>query len=81
MDNRDTDRGDLLVRAGAIVFAVGSIATLVTFVPLFFDLPRLPTAAYWLCMLMPLGFLIALVGLVQGARAQKRRTQQGSQAG
>lgn len=73
MSSRGTDRGDLLVRSGAIVFAFGAVATLVTFVPLFFGLPRLPTVAYWLCMLMPLGFLVALLGLLSSARAQRRR--------
>jgi len=73
--SQNADRGELFVRAGAIVFGAGSIATLVTFVPLFFDLPRLPTAAYWLCMLMPLGFLLSLTGLLLSARAQRRRAQ------
>ena len=73
MSSRNADRGDAYVRAGAIVFGAGAIATLVTFVPLFFNLPRLPTLAYWLCMLMPLGFLLSLTGLLLSARAQRRR--------
>ncbi len=75
MSSRNADRGDAYVRAGAIVFGVGAVATLVTFVPLFFDLPRLPTLAYWLCMLMPLGFLLSLTGLLLSARAQRLRQQ------
>ncbi|WP_441250763.1 hypothetical protein [Kitasatospora sp. McL0602] len=78
MSSSNAEPGSAFVRAGAVVFGVGSIATLVTFVPLFFHLTPLPTAAYWLCMLMPLGFLVSLVGLLQGARAQKRRVQAGS---
>jgi hypothetical protein len=73
VSSRNADRGDAFVRAGGIVFAVGSIATLVTFVPLFFHLSRLPTVAYWICMLMPLGFLLSLTGLLLSAREQRRR--------
>ncbi|PBC78279.1 hypothetical protein BX265_3042 [Streptomyces sp. TLI_235] len=75
MSKQSADRGDALVRAGAIVFAVGAVATLVTFVPLFFDLTRLPSAAYWICMLMPLGFLLSLAGLLATARAERRRAR------
>ncbi|MER5865779.1 hypothetical protein [Kitasatospora sp. NPDC002040] len=70
MSSTSTDRGDGLVRAGSIVFLIGAVATMVTFVPLFFDLPRLPTIAYWVSMVMPLGFLIALLGLLRSARSQ-----------
>jgi hypothetical protein len=65
--------GDGLVRAGAVVFLIGAVATVVTFVPLLLDLTRLPTVAYWLSMLMPAGFLVALLGLLRTARAQRRR--------
>ncbi|MFJ9519213.1 hypothetical protein ACIRPK_13205 [Kitasatospora sp. NPDC101801] len=68
MSSSTTDRGDGLVRAGSIVFLIGAVATMVTFVPLFFDLPRLPSIAYWVSMVMPLGFLIALTGLFLSAR-------------
>ncbi|BFV57785.1 hypothetical protein KCMC57_up28890 [Kitasatospora sp. CMC57] len=70
MSTPTTDRGDGLVRAGAIVFLIGAVATLATFVPLFFDLARLPSVAYWISMLMPLGFLVALTGLLRSARRQ-----------
>ncbi|MFJ1703542.1 hypothetical protein [Kitasatospora sp. NPDC088346] len=77
MSSPSADRGDALVRAGAIVFGAGAVATLVTFVPLFFDLPRFPSPAYWLCMLMPLGFLLSVTGLFLSARAQRRRAVAG----
>ncbi|MEV4613778.1 hypothetical protein AB0K43_14450 [Kitasatospora sp. NPDC049258] len=77
MSRQSADRGELLVRAGAIVFGSGAVATLVTFVPLFFDLPRFPSLAYWLCMLMPLGFLLSLTGLLLSARAQRARATAG----
>ncbi|MCD0485738.1 hypothetical protein LO771_25945 [Streptacidiphilus sp. ASG 303] len=74
MSTETSNPGDALVRAGAVVFIVGAVATVVTFVPLFLDLARLPSAAYWLSMLMPVGFLVALVGLLRSARAQRRHT-------
>ncbi|MEV0192636.1 hypothetical protein AB0I39_29420 [Kitasatospora purpeofusca] len=73
--SRSADRGDVYVKAGTIVFGVGALATLVTFVPLFLHLTPLPSAAYWLSMLMPLGFLLALTGLLLTARAQRRRVR------
>ncbi|WP_377270681.1 hypothetical protein [Peterkaempfera sp. SMS 1(5)a] len=74
MSTETSKPGDALVRAGAVVFIVGAVATVATFVPLFLDLTRLPTAAYWLSMLMPAGFLVALLGLLRAARAQRRHT-------
>ncbi|GAA1411274.1 hypothetical protein GCM10009639_62840 [Kitasatospora putterlickiae] len=75
MSSQSADRGDAYVKAGAIVFGLGALATLVTFVPLVLNLTPLPTAAYWLSMLMPLGFLLALSGLLLSARAQRRRSR------
>ncbi|GAA2743065.1 MULTISPECIES: hypothetical protein [Kitasatospora] len=69
----NADPGDVLVRVGGLVFGFGAVATIVTFVPLFFDFNRFPTFAYWLCMLMPAGFLVSLTGLLVSARAQRRR--------
>ncbi|MFJ8045084.1 hypothetical protein ACIRBX_31735 [Kitasatospora sp. NPDC096147] len=66
-----TDRSGALVKAGAIVFLIGAAATLATFVPLFLDLTPLPTAAYWISMLMPLGLAAALAGMFREARAKK----------
>ena len=73
MSTKTNSSGDSLVRAGAIVFIAGAVATIATFVPYFLDLARLPSAAYWLSMLMPLGFLLALLGLLRSARDQRRR--------
>ncbi|MFJ8628263.1 hypothetical protein ACIRD3_36245 [Kitasatospora sp. NPDC093550] len=73
MSSQSADPGDVYVKAGVIVFGIGALATLVTFVPLFLHLTPLPTAAYWLSMLMPAGFLSALTGLFLNARAQRRR--------
>ncbi|MGA5818293.1 hypothetical protein ACPC54_10585 [Kitasatospora sp. NPDC094028] len=75
MSSQSADPGDAYVKAGTIVFGVGALVTLATFVPLFLHLTPLPTAAYWLSMLMPAGFLSALVGLFLNARAQRRRVR------
>ncbi|MFJ9611279.1 hypothetical protein ACIRS1_33565 [Kitasatospora sp. NPDC101176] len=75
MSSQSADPGDVYVKAGTVVFGLGALATLVTFVPLFLHLTPLPTAAYWLSMLMPAGFLSALVGLLRNARAQRRRAE------
>ncbi|MEV7776448.1 hypothetical protein [Kitasatospora sp. NPDC086791] len=73
MSSQSADPGDVYVKAGVIVFGLGAIATLATFVPMFLHLTPLPTAAYWLSMLMPAGFLAALIGLFLNAREQRRR--------
>jgi len=51
--------GDRLIRAGAIVFFVGAVATLVTVAPLFLGSTPFPTYMFGLSMLMGVGFLIA----------------------
>jgi hypothetical protein len=65
--------GDGLVRAGAIVFVVGTLATLATVTPLLIGADALPRAAYLVSMLMPIGFAVALTGLLRQARSQRRR--------
>ncbi|MFE5582630.1 hypothetical protein [Kitasatospora sp. NPDC056531] len=75
MSSQSADPGDVYVKAGTVVFALGALATLVTFVPLFLHLTPLPTVMYWLSMLMPAGFLSALTGLFLNARAQRRRVE------
>ncbi len=72
--------GDLLVRIGAIVFAVGAVATLATMTPLFIGAHPLPTPAYFVCMLMGVGFGLALGGLLRSARAQRRQTRAAASA-
>jgi hypothetical protein len=75
VSSQSADPGDVYVKAGTVVFAFGALATMVTFVPLFLHLTPLPTAMYWLSMLMPAGFLSALTGLFLNARAQRRRVE------
>ncbi|MFJ2704910.1 hypothetical protein ACIO3R_17125 [Streptomyces sp. NPDC087428] len=69
MSTSPSGAGDLLVRLGAIVFFVGAVATLVTMAPLFLGTEPFPSLAYAVCMLMGVGFLIAVAGVVRSARA------------
>ncbi|MEU8876662.1 hypothetical protein AB0D24_37070 [Streptomyces javensis] len=64
--------GDRLIRSGVIVFAIGAVATLVTVAPLFLGADPLPSAAYFVCMLMGVGFALAAVGLLRSIAAQRR---------
>jgi hypothetical protein len=59
--------GDVLVRVGGVVFAVGAVATLVTVLPLLVGADPLPTVAYLVSMLMGVGFLLAAAGLIRSA--------------
>ncbi|MGW8374360.1 hypothetical protein [Streptomyces sp. ODS28] len=71
--NAETSRaGDLLVRTGGIVFLVGAVATVVTVAPLFLGTKPFPAPAYFVCMLMGLGFVIAAAGLLRSALAERR---------
>jgi len=67
--------GDRLVAVGAALFAVGVLATIVTVAPYLLGTTRLPTPAYVVCMLGPVGFGIALLGLVRAGRARVRAHQ------
>lgn len=67
------ERGDVLVRAGGVVFAVGAVATLATVLPLLVGADPLPTAAYLVSMLMAVGFAIAAAGLLRSVAHQRRR--------
>ncbi|MFE9725473.1 hypothetical protein ACFYQ5_18200 [Streptomyces sp. NPDC005794] len=65
MSTTPSGAGDRLVQAGAIVFFIGALATLVTVAPLFLGTDPFPPIAYAVCMLMGLGFLIAGAGVVR----------------
>ncbi|MEU3534344.1 hypothetical protein AB0E70_22515 [Streptomyces murinus] len=67
--------GDGLIRAGAIVFFVGALATLVTMVPLFLGTKPFPTYMYGLCMLMGIGFLVAGAGVLRSIAAGRRQAR------
>lgn len=68
----DPRPGDGLVRAGAVVFAVGIVGVLLAVVPFFFGRSDAPTWTALTASLLPVGLGIALVGLFVGARSRGR---------
>ncbi|MGC3003403.1 hypothetical protein ACPF8X_34770 [Streptomyces sp. G35A] len=69
--------GDGLVRAGALVFFVGAVATLVTVAPLFLGTTPFPTYMFGLSMLMAVGFLMAGAGVLRSVAAGRRQARSG----
>ncbi|GAA2482002.1 hypothetical protein AB0N07_37315 [Streptomyces sp. NPDC051172] len=69
--------GDRLIRAGAIVFFLGALATLVTVAPLFLHAKPFPTYMFGLSMLMGVGFLIAGAGVLRSIAAGRRQARAG----
>ncbi|MEV8597982.1 hypothetical protein [Streptomyces sp. NPDC052012] len=69
--------GDGLVRAGAIVFFIGAVATLVTVAPLFLGTTPFPTYMFGLSMLMGVGFLMAGAGVLRSVAAGRRQARAG----
>ena len=69
--------GDRLIRAGAIVFFLGALATLVTVAPLFLHAKPFPSYMFGLCMLMGVGFLVAGAGLLRSIAAGRRQARAG----
>ena len=62
--------GDLLVRAGALVFAAGVVGVLLIVVPfLTGDRASAPFVLDALALLLPAGLGLALLGLLRGARS------------
>ncbi|OEV08063.1 MULTISPECIES: hypothetical protein [Streptomyces] len=72
MNTETSGPGDLLVRCGGVVFLIGALATVVTVAPLFLGTEPFPAPAYFVCMLMGVGFVLAAAGLVRTARSQRR---------
>jgi hypothetical protein len=69
--------GDRLVRAGAVVFFLGALATLVTVAPLFLGTAPFPTYMFGLSMLMAVGFLMAGAGVLRSVAAGRRQAREG----
>ncbi|MEV6050297.1 hypothetical protein [Streptomyces sp. NPDC052107] len=67
--------GDRLIRAGAIVFFIGAVATLVTVAPLFVGAKPFPTYMFGLSMLMAVGFLVAGAGVLRSIAAGRRQAR------
>ncbi|MFK4145848.1 hypothetical protein [Streptomyces sp. NPDC004065] len=70
--------GDRLIRAGAIVFFIGVVATAVTVAPLFLGTKPFPTFMFGLSMLMGVGFLIAGAGVLRSIAAGRRQAREDS---
>ena len=73
--------GDRLVQVGAAVFAVGLVAVVLVFAPaLLADrVPPFPAVVTALSLL-PLGFALALVGLLRSARTGRREARRARRA-
>ncbi|MFF7487587.1 hypothetical protein [Streptomyces luteogriseus] len=69
--------GDRLVRAGAVVFFIGALATLVTVAPLFLGTTPFPTYMFGLSMLMAVGFLMAGAGVLRSVAEGRRQARAG----
>ncbi|MER6530384.1 hypothetical protein [Streptomyces sp. NPDC001508] len=67
--------GDGLIRAGAVVFFLGAVATLVTVAPLFLGAKPFPTYMFGLSMLMGVGFLVAGAGVLRSIAAGRRQAR------
>lgn len=67
--------GDRLIRAGAVVFFLGAVATLVTVAPLLLGATPFPTYMFGLSMLMAVGFLVAGAGVLRSAAAGRRQAR------
>ena len=64
--------GERLVRAGAVVFAVGVLAAVVVVVPFFFGRTDASLGLTLATLLMPVGLGLALSGLLRAARRGRR---------
>ncbi|WP_406837793.1 hypothetical protein ACICHK_18475 [Streptomyces sp. AHU1] len=69
------EAGDGLIRAGAIVFFVGALATLVTVAPLLLGTKPFPFYMFGLSMLMGVGFVLAAAGVLRSAADGRRRAR------
>jgi hypothetical protein len=67
--------GDGLIRAGAVVFFAGAVATLVTVTPLFLGTKPFPAYMFGLCMLMGVGFLVAGAGVLRSIAVARRQAR------
>ena len=69
------EAGDGLIRAGALVFFAGAVATLVTVAPLLLGMTPFPSYMFGLSMLMGVGFLIAGAGVLRSIAAGRRQVR------
>jgi hypothetical protein len=72
-------RLDVAARVGAVLVAVGTLATIATLLPLFLGRDRFPVGVYLLCFLAPLGLAVILVAVWQRARRRSARLRAAGQ--
>ncbi|RKS68517.1 hypothetical protein CLV35_3645 [Motilibacter peucedani] len=71
-NDRDTPGpGDRWVVVGGVIFVAGALACVAAVVPLLLGTDPLPVLVYLLALLAPLGFAVALCGLLVGVRARR----------
>lgn len=71
--------GSRLVAVGAVLFGLGVVAVVVAVVPVLLGADTGPTGAVTVAsVLLPLGFALALLGLLRGARARRRASRRSS---
>lgn len=63
--------GETLVRAGAALFALGTLGVLATFVPFFLGRGEAPLWTTLLAVLLPVGLAVSLAGLLRSARSRR----------
>lgn len=69
---------DAVFRVGAVLVAIGTVASIAVLLPLVLRLDALPTAVYLLCFLAPVGLGLILVTLWQRARSRSSRIRSAS---
>lgn len=65
--------GDRTVRLGGVLFGVGVLGVLAVVVPFLLGREDAPLPAALVTLLLPVGLGTALVGLLRGARARRRK--------
>lgn len=77
--NSTPPHSDTVVRVGAALVAIGTVASIATLLPLVVGLEPLPVAVYLLCFLAPIGLGVVLVALWQRARTRSVRLRDADQ--
>ena len=65
--------GDRTVRLGGVLFGVGVLGVLAVVVPFLLGREDAPLPVALVALLLPVGLGTALVGLLRGARARRRK--------
>lgn len=69
----DRRPGDLLVRVGGVVFGLGVVGVVLILVPFLTGSRRdAPTSLDLVALLLPVGFGLALLGLLRGVRSHRK---------